>query len=336
MTLVEFMIAITIGMALVLLVSTLYAGTSKTTRLNDNLGRMNSDARVAMDELARSLRQAGYMGCLQPGGITRNRINSSAYDYNFGASLRGHTGTGSAFSPVLPTGSPVPAAADRNSDVLVVRGGLGALPLISPFPTVSTANIVVGLPTNHVTVATGDAAVVTDCGSATMFQATNVAASGGGLSIAHATSGTPGNTAADLGRAFFGGSEVVPLQTVTYYIAPGASGRNALWRAIGSAAPEEVVAGVQRMRAVFGVDNTSDRAVDTWYSAQDLESCGAACIARWGRTAAVQLHLLMESNEDNVASAPTPYVYMGATVTPTNSRLHRIYTATVNVRNRVP
>ncbi|MFC5472609.1 PilW family protein [Paraherbaspirillum soli] len=59
-TLIELMVSVTIGMILVLFVSSLYFNSKSSYRLNDDNARIQEDGRFALSVIGRSLMQAGY------------------------------------------------------------------------------------------------------------------------------------------------------------------------------------------------------------------------------------------------------------------------------------
>jgi type IV pilus assembly protein PilW len=60
LTLVELMVAMTIGLFLVLVIATLFVGAKQTYRVQDNLARVQENGRFAMEMLGRNIRDAGY------------------------------------------------------------------------------------------------------------------------------------------------------------------------------------------------------------------------------------------------------------------------------------
>lgn len=61
-TLIELMVAITIGLALVAGLATVLASSSSSSRTNDRTSEIQSDGRYALNSIKQELRQAGYRG----------------------------------------------------------------------------------------------------------------------------------------------------------------------------------------------------------------------------------------------------------------------------------
>ncbi|MEN6587564.1 MAG: prepilin-type N-terminal cleavage/methylation domain-containing protein, partial [Sulfuricella sp.] len=87
-TLVEMLIAITLGMLLVIGVSYAYLGTKQTSRMQASLARMQEGARFAFETMALDIRMAGAAGCsivaLPPAPATVNSLDVTNQGYWFG------------------------------------------------------------------------------------------------------------------------------------------------------------------------------------------------------------------------------------------------------------
>lgn len=68
-TLIELMVSVTIGLILLLFLSSLYFNSRSSSRLNDDNARMHEDGRYALDLIGRNLMQAGF-GNMQTGSTT--------------------------------------------------------------------------------------------------------------------------------------------------------------------------------------------------------------------------------------------------------------------------
>jgi type IV pilus assembly protein PilW len=71
-SLIELMIAVTIGLLVTLVVGNLFVGTKQTFRTQDDTSRMQEDARFALQTLSREIRMAGYWDI--PAGIATNIV----------------------------------------------------------------------------------------------------------------------------------------------------------------------------------------------------------------------------------------------------------------------
>jgi type IV pilus assembly protein PilW len=97
----------------------------------------------------------------------------------------------------------------------------------------------------------------------------------------------------------------------------------------GADRTETIVEDVENMQILFGEDTDGNRVADRYLPA------GAAGLDM-NRVVSIRISLLLQTMENNLADAPQPYNYNGATTTPPTGdlRLRRVYTNTVTLRNR--
>jgi len=332
-SLVELMVAVTIGFIVIGAVGYLYIGSRGAFRTADNMSRMQETARYAMDTLTRDIRMAGYRGCASGSGTFNNTLNNSALNaYNFGQPLAGYDAQGAGWSPALPTGTGGLSTLSilPGTDAIVLRSTAGMGAYVTQQPGNTSADLKVTTPND---LAIGDIAMVTDCTNATVFQITNFNATGGGQNVVHNTgTGTPGNATQDLGHNFLNG-EIAKMQSKTYFIRTGASGRPALWvydnfLATSASNPVELADGVQDMQIQYGVDTNSDGAIDSYAT--------AGLVANWDQVVAVRISLLMASPDNNIVTSQQTYNYNNAAVGAGDRRMYQVLTTTIGVRNRLP
>ena len=80
-SLIELMVAVTLGLLLLAGLGTLFLGTSRSYRENDLIAGMQDQARFAMATLSRDLSMAGYWGGMMGSdGIVPNLANESEDD----------------------------------------------------------------------------------------------------------------------------------------------------------------------------------------------------------------------------------------------------------------
>lgn len=328
-SLVELMVAMTIGFIVVGSVGYVYLGSRSAFRTTDNMSRMQESARYAMDTLTRDIRMAGYRGCASSGGTFNNVLNNSSFTaYNFGQPLAGYDAQGASWSPALPTGTGGLSALGilPGTDAIILRSTVGAGAYVTQQPGNTSADLKVTVPND---LAKFDIVMVTDCTHATVFQITNFNSTGGGQNVVHQTgTGTPGNSINDLGHNFVDG-EIAKMQSKTYFIRTGASGRRALWVYDNyQATSAELVDGVENMQIQYGIDSNSDGALDSYTT--------AGGVTDWNRVVAVRISLLMASPDNNIVTSQQTYNYNNAAVAAGDRRMYQVLTTTIGVRNRLP
>lgn len=123
-SLVELMIAITLGLVAVGAAMSIFLANRKSFALVEGVARVQENARFAVDMLSRDLREAGGVAC---GGslVQENVVNSNEWWKNWSSGLKGYDG-----ATVLPAKSVGISAGDRvaGTDAFVVWSASTASP----------------------------------------------------------------------------------------------------------------------------------------------------------------------------------------------------------------
>lgn len=331
-SLVELMVAITLGLIITAAVVTVFSSTRSTYQLDEGLARLQENARFAMETITRETRQAAAMGCkrwredVSGSGVKERPFNNlkgassgGAYDFNemllgFEASntspgdTRSYAGgfpadSTSDWSPALNTA--LVAGAMPGSDILVLRR-ISSAParLTGAFVTDDTVFVE---PAAANRFKKDDVVMVYDCAKASIFQVTSVV---NGTELKHDGSGNnPGNACTNwfTGAAppcKFGGSEAqaydqsaeaATVQTSAFYVARGASGMPALFQATYPGGAQELVEGVENMQILYGIDDNADGRVDRYDTADNVPA--------WGSVVAARVSLLLSTVNTSGTSA---------------------------------
>ncbi|HKE93395.1 MAG TPA: PilW family protein [Povalibacter sp.] len=351
-TVVEILVAMVISLLLLAGIMTLFANSRTSYESNDRLARIQENGRLGLELIARDVRAAGYWGCAKRTAAKplRNVLNNSTdLLWNFGVPVQGFDATATGWSPALvapadtdradtDSGGPDVDGPTLGSDVLVVRGPKrdSTPQMVQTSMGSGTADLSVYKPATNL--ALNDIAIAGSCDQASVFQVTAYTAGSGTNPdvVAHAASGTPGNSGTDLGNRFYANqAEVFPVETVVYFVdtstatpAPGVTSTS-LWRRAGSNAPEEVVEGVDSFQVSFGIDTDHNRLADTYKTANDITD--------WDQVISVRVALLVRSlTEYGSDQDTTARTLLGQSVAAFNDRRQRlVFTTTVNLRNKV-
>ena len=186
--------------------------------------------------------------------------------------------TGGASANVYINGNGVDiGAVAEGTDVLVLRN------LAQPIRRLTqvlqpTADVVAEAPGGDNDFAVGDIVMVSDCEQGAVFRVTGAAVAGNNVTLTHAAggaglyensatvdlptaAGVP-RTLSVLGRSYGVEGQVGEIETSIFYIAPSASVDNqgntplALWRKLGINAPVELIAGIEDLQVLYGIDTT--------------------------------------------------------------------------------
>jgi len=331
-SLVELMVAMTIGMIVLAGVAYLYVESRQSFRSMDNLSRMQESARYALEIISRDIRMAGYRGCASSSGEFHNTLNKSGESaYNFGLPINGYDADGAGWAPALPADAGGLSGLNilAGTDAIILRSAFGGGVTVTKEPGKTSADIKVTAPND---LEPGDIVMVTNCKAASVLQITAPYGKGEENVVHNTGAGSPGNADKDLGEKYADtGGEIIKMQSKSYFIRTGASGMPALWqfdnyKAAGGDNPAEIAEGVENMQILYGLDTTGDGIIENYVKAD--------AVANWEQVAAVRISLLVAGNDDNVTSSKQKYTYNGALVTAADQRLRQVFTTTVSVRNK--
>lgn len=94
LSLVEIMITLAISSLLITGMVQVFSQSKASYQLQEGLGRMQENARFALDFLARDIRQAGYIGCKQDIDTLENRVLNTPGSFNPLSGIQGWEFTG--------------------------------------------------------------------------------------------------------------------------------------------------------------------------------------------------------------------------------------------------
>lgn len=348
LSLIELMIAITLGLVLMGGVIQMFLSSRQVFTTQQAMARIQESGRLAMEFMARDIRMAGYMGCMtrtEKGEITNTLNDSDDFDNEFNVGIEGY----SAASAPAGIFDPAPV---NNTDIVVLRSASGDGAQISQDNNssqlfASLINIdedACSDGSDRISgMCQGDIAVVADCTKARIFQITEVSEAGGGkVNVVHSNAGTvsPGNADSSWGGSsdpdnerFEPGAEVMIASNTAYYIAEGTSDRPSLWQR-SNRDNLELLEGVEKMSLRYGVDTNGDVIPDAYRTAAQVTAADD-----WSSVLSVRIELLVASIEENVLAEPQPYVFAGVNSTPAeiaDRRLRMVFVNTVGIRSRLP
>ena len=350
LSLIELMIAITLGLVLMAGVTQMFLSSQTVFHTQQAMSRIQENGRLGMEFIAKDVRMAGYMGCLSDSAAIGSTLNSEddfAYRMNIG--LEGYTAPLSG-SEAGMTLSPTPI---DGTDILVVRSagsGGGVVTQINYGAQVFTSNTgkvdgaCPGNTASYSGICSGDILIIADCFKARIFQATGVTpVQGGGaeLNITHSQnqSLTPGNARSSWGGGgnpdveFPPGADVLVAKHIVYFIATSPSTQEpSLYQNINGAATSfELLSGVEDMHLTY---SRAD-APDDYKTAAQLGS--AVWSSEDNPVVSVRVQLLVRSLEDNVLEEPQVFTFPeGTAQTSTDRRMRQVFTNTVAIRSRLP
>jgi len=350
-TLVEIMVAITVGLFLLGGVLQIFHSSKSTFRMSGDISRMQENARFAMEFLTRDIRMAGFMPCARPGQVANTLNNGSSVQATnfFGASPKGDEGGTSSFSGYPSVGTTAGDRVAGTDAITILKGGANSFSIQSYNPNAAQFKI---NETN--TFNSGDVVLICDGTSASIFQITNT--NQANKTIVHNTGvGTPGNctkqlvppvdctNAGNSTKTYGSDAQLVKLESVAYFIGVSTSGTTrSLYRITlngGIAgAPQELVEGVENMQILYGVDTdlSNDNTIDRYVTANNVG------INNWNNVFSVRIGLLMQTlnnvSDQNDSKtykvASTDIGTSGAVTHASDKRVRYVFNSTIKLRNR--
>ena len=314
LSLIELMVALVIGSLLLLGATSLLINNKRIYQTQDQLGRMQENARFAVQRMFHDISMAGYFGCTGAAGAITNNLRdplaTGGADYDVSHPVEGFDNATGNWLPSGRTFARTPARTPASrTDGITVRGMSGMsyyLDSASPI-TSQTDDVKVKIPEGmelDKAIEEDDYVMIADCKGADIFQATTVTPDTGNktLTLAHATGSD--NKTDSLHKLYQdyenrntntttkkSVAKVARLNVSRYYIAAGSKGGTSLYRN-----NEELVEGVQDMQLLYGIDSATD---DNATPDQYVNAAGVG--TNWSKIVSVKITLTFEPVDRNYA-----------------------------------
>ncbi|HID48947.1 MAG TPA: hypothetical protein EYP40_04910, partial [Chromatiales bacterium] len=361
-TLVELMIAMVISLLVLLGVATVYSSSKRSYKVQEEMARLQENARYAFASMAGDITEAGFAGCNPKLQNLLNTNQGALFDFMAGIDGWEYTATSTApgqsytITSLANTGSTsdwtsydwgngagtdLAAELDgnvlRGNDVLVIKKNI----LRDDIGLQQTPITAAAIPTGNATgIPQCSIVVVTDCQRGVVFQKGNNASAS---SLTRATGAcSPGNSNPSNPWPFEITDQfrAMEAKSYAYYVGPGASGEPALFRAdygAGSIVIEELVEGVENMQVLYGEDLTP---TDTDY--RPTRYVTADNITHPDNVMSVRVSLLVRTPQElNRPQASRTLRLLGVdaatgvdVTTMNDRRVRKVFTSTFFLRNK--
>ncbi len=367
LTLVELMVAMVLSLFLIAGVMQVYLSNTQAYRMTEASSRVQENARFAFRFLTKDIRMAGYQGCAGQAMTVTNTLNGNAsFLYDFEVALEGFEAGGNEWSPSINAAITNPLA---GSDIIVIRGMFGSGAEITGQPSNSadcnnySSYTAVLKISNANSLSDGDIVIAGNCTRASIFQITQI---NNGGNIVHNTGGarSPGNSTKDLAACYAGNGQLQKITTTAFYIRNNPANIPSLYRkdiSNAAAVAQELVEGVESMDITYGIGSGVNNVVEQFVTAD--------AVGDWDKIISVRINLLLRSIQNNMTTASQKYTFNGnsdgvpdalnvstaaaAAADPedvdaaaaaaaaangfvaTDRRLHRVFTTTIALRNRL-
>ncbi|HKL51917.1 MAG TPA: PilW family protein [Wenzhouxiangellaceae bacterium] len=371
-SLVELMVAITLGLLLTAGMIQLFNSSKVTFRTNDAVARVQENGRFALEILKIQLREAGTLGFCAGQVPIRNHLNTGCaggsddfFNPDFAVVGWEYSGTGRGQDFTLPTDldpattstgdwdseanstalpSQLSGRVVPGSDVLVVRrlnvvDGFTAEP--GPPPnniTSASINITAsnGLPDDSVV-------LVTDCSTADLFQnRSNASANALSAGTGSCSNPGPGNdNSVNWSTSYGDAMQTFTVEQVAYYIGVNATtGQPGLYRwnmsrGTNAAQAEEIIEGAESMQLLYGFSRAAPNG--DGQSINDWLTASNIPPGGWPQVIALRLALSIRSTETaDTDNTDITLDLGGSNITaPGDGRIRQPFSTTVALRNRL-
>jgi type IV pilus assembly protein PilW len=298
LTLIELMVALALGLIVTFVVINVFLSHRQVYRVNEQLARVQENARFALEMLARDLREAGAIPC---GDVpVANVLNDQSSNWwaQWGVGIRGYEAGDAAFP--RPIGTSAGNRAAGTDAVIIYRATSGGVTITDHDPPSAQFKV----NTNQHGFQNGDIVMACDGKHAAIFQITNVNSNNN--TIVHNTgNSSPGNCTKGLGLpvqcttngtsySFQSGGWISQLTSHAWYIGcngradcASPNGRSLYWLTLLNnggtinVTPEELAEGVNDLQIEYLRRDASGALGESYVAAtQDTD---------WSKVVAVRL-----------------------------------------------
>ena len=334
-SLVELMIAITLGLLLTAGLIQLFSSTKVTFNTNDALARVQENGRFALETLKRELREAGTLGFCGGQAPIRNHLNTGCAGgsddfFNPDFAVVGweyeDTGLGEPFTlpEDLDPSAVNPDKWDSNANSADLPSQLsGRVVPGSDVLVVRRLNVVDGFtgepgpPPNNITSASinitekndlpkDSIILVTDCSTADLFQnRSNASAKALSAGTGNCSNPGPGNdNSINWSTSYNDAMQTFTVEQVAYYIGVNNQGEPGLYRwnmtrGTAAARAEEIIEGAENMQILYGFSRAAPEGdgqhVNNWLSADEIPDNTVTGEFGWPQVIALRLGLSVRS-----------------------------------------
>ncbi|MCU7938913.1 MAG: PilW family protein [gamma proteobacterium symbiont of Bathyaustriella thionipta] len=321
LTLIEMMVAIAISLILMAGVSQIYLSNKKTYRTTNAISRIQEDGRFAINFLAREIRTAGNMGCINLDSmIIKNNLNSTGNVdldalLNFDEGLNGTNNNADGGDAIVD-----------GTDTIILKGVIdGGVSMDLPYMNVASDAIHILEPND---LEDFEIVLISDCKKGDLFEITST----NGTTITHNTGNVaegPGNRTDIFSQSYGAEASIFSIATRVFSIQNGANGLPALFLQTGAGAAQELVEGVDNMQILYGVDGIDTDTVPDYYTSSDN-------VPDMSKVVSIRISLLLSTTTDNIVQQNQVYDYNGVQgIVAPDRRLRKVFNITVALRNRL-
>lgn len=354
LSIVELMIAITLGLILTAGLIQIFSGNQRSFVVAEANMRVQEGGRMTSEFLGRAIRNADYWGCI-PRENVANKLDITSPDYvadlfDFQDGFMSFQSDGSGLGLT-------------GTDVMILRGvgGAGDVSITDEMPN-SSANLKVNTVDG---IDEADVLLISDCIAGDIFQVTGLQ-TGANPGIGHNTGNSvspgngkpregvdvvvdnncPGQAVNCLSKQYDETAQIFSPYYHQYFVDEDADGNRALFRQEANGTAEEIMDGVWDMQMRVGLDTgLSNGEVTDWVEITAPNSLSQAAAAN---VVAVEISMLVRSPENRIVDSPMELCFPhwadcdGAgefnvedEIDADSRHLYRVFSSMATIRNRI-
>ena len=339
-TIVELMVGAILGLLILAGAISMFISNKRIYTEQDEMGRLQENARFAMEMLIRDIRMAGHTGCNDDAATVTNHINGS------GVLTSIHAFTAIEGSEQGGAWQPSGSLDNRGTSDGIALRYLAHSEADAMQPAMSVADTEV-YTSGGSGYEIGDRVAIADCNRADVFVVTGttqVGAAGCTASgptdvacmdeLAHAAGvapvgAAPGNATSTLSKTYASDASILTYVTNRYYV-DNDNGNPVLFRRAGEDVATPLIEGVENLQVLYGEDTAgNDQIADTYVT--------AAAVVDWDNVVSVRIAMLLRSVDEYGADTDQrTYNLLGTAIGPMNDRhRRRVFSTTIQIRNRI-
>lgn len=317
LSLVELMISITLGLVLMAGVIQVFLSSREVFSTQQAMSRAQENGRLGMELLSEDIRMAGFWGCANRDSPMETDLLVGFWnDYVSGGQPNAIQGM--AAGDIAGLGR----APIANSPALVLRYAFGDSQLLTSENDINTVSVAGSVADGCIGgVCENKPAIISNCVAGRVFIPTAISAAGTGSAVIEHAGQWDSSIIANIHEIFYPGAEVIPVNTIVFYLANNPAGRPSLYRHESlSGQAIEIIEGVERINFQFGING-------------NYVAFGA--VANWLDVTGVRVEMLVQGGDQNVLKDEHSYFFAGENITPAEpKRLYQVFASTVAIRSR--
>jgi type IV pilus assembly protein PilW len=293
---VELMISMMLGVLLSAAIISVFFSVSRSYKVKSALEMMQESSLLGLHFLSNDLKTAGFKGCFEGPFHKINIVSKGevAKQLTYSTAIYGTPGSNQSLD-VISFISSIGAGLDVSADMPTSHSSID---LLAGYTTLLNKEL-----------------LITNCQQADLFTVTNVWRQRFSHDLAQ-------NSDGNLSVAYVKGSIAYPLSVISYKLAKGVGGNTGLFRKVGSANYQELIANVEEMKITYGI---------VGLNSFKLNYLSATKVVDFNQVISIKVQLLLSSAKAVLQQKMHYFNFEKKRVLAKDFKLYKVYSIHVNV-----